>query len=101
MCGNAVGTGGPDAEASEEAVVAGEPRRDDEAGGAGELAGGGELAATADDAATGALGGFDEAVGPATCADVEVQALSPNAAAITTAAARHPVRFTYPVCRLG
>jgi hypothetical protein len=94
MCGSAVGTGGgpADADGGVDAGT-GEAGTDDDGGGSDELIGGSELPTSADNEVTGALG--------TELADVDVHAVSPSPAAMTTAAARHPVRFTHPVCRLG
>jgi hypothetical protein len=89
MCGSAVGTGGgpEDVGPGTVGVVAGEPRRDDDGAGADELIGGNELAATAEGEIAGALGSaLAEALGRATCGDVDVHALKHRTAPTASAA---------------
>ena len=102
MCGNAVGASGPEGDAAGDDavdVVAGEPRRAGDDAGTDELIGGNELATTADDELTGATSGeLTDAVGPATCGEVDVHALRQKTAPVAIAATHRVGPVTKEEC---
>ena len=78
MCGSAVGTGGCSADSDPDGTAAGDPTGDDDSAAADELFDGGFAA---DGEGVGALGGeLADAVGLATCGDVDVHALKQRTA---------------------
>ena len=98
MRGSAVGTGGGPDDGDPDSVATGDPRRDDDGAGTDELIGG-ELAAAANDEVAGALcGELAEAVGFATCGDVDVHALKQRTAPTTSAIAQRIGAITKVGC---